>query len=91
MLGRPHDGRNMSLSSDCLDPSSSSRSESGLNLELQLGNAPGKPPAKNSAHAGRVARSSDVDWGMLSKGIVVTKEVSVTYTEEERIQRVIGF
>lgn len=86
VLGRSHNGRSMSLRSDCQDPNSDER---GLNLEL--GTAPGHPPCKNIAHAGRAGGNSSVDWGMMSKGIVVTKEVSVVYSEEERIQRVIGF
>lgn len=84
LLGRSKGG--MTLTSECRDGTNDD--EVGLNLEL--GNAPGRPPAKSSAQAGR-GENSSVDWGTMNKGIMVTKEVTVTYTEEERIQRVIGF
>lgn len=90
VLGRSNKG-GMTLSSECRDGSHGlNDDEVGLNLELELGNAPGRPPAKSSAQAGR-GETSGVDWGTMNKGIMVTKEVTVTYTEEERIQRVIGF
>lgn len=89
MMGRSNKSGNMSLASDSRDALGDSDDR---NLTLELGNAPGKKPAKSSAHAQRGDHGS-VDWGMLNsgKGIVVTKEVHVTYTEEERIERVIGF
>lgn len=88
VLGRSNKG-GMTLSSECRDGSHGTNDdEIGLNLEL--GTAPGRIPAKSSAQAGR-GETSSVDWGTMNKGIMVTKEVSVTYTEEERIQRVIGF
>lgn len=84
MLGRSRGG--MTLTSECRDTTNDDEVE----LNLELGNAPGRPPAKSSAQAGR-GEGGSVDWGMMNKGIMVTKEVTVTYTEEERIQRVIGF
>lgn len=84
MLGRSSlKGGNLSLRSESREPDYDDRN-------LELGSAPGSRPAKSSAHAGR-GENGSVDWRMLNEGIVVTKEVSVTYTEEERIQRVIGF
>lgn len=62
-------------------------------LGLELGDGP--RGVKSSAHAasghgGRHAHGG-LDSSMLNKGIVVTNEVTVTYTQEERIERIIGF
>lgn len=73
-------------------------------LSLELGDGP--RGVKSSAHAassgpcrgdrggaggGSRHMHDGVDSGMLNKGIVVTNEVTVTYTQEERIERIIGF
>lgn len=58
-------------------------------LGLELGDGP--RGVKSSAHAASGRRHGSVDTGMLKKGIVVTNEVTVTYTQEERIERIIGF
>lgn len=68
--------------------------EGELGLSLELGDGP--RGVKSSAHAASTPRrhgtaDSAVDAGMLNKGIVVTNEVTVTYTQEERIERIIGF
>lgn len=78
-----------------------SRSRKTGNLSLgsvaddnDLGIELGKDPrgASNSAHAEPGQRNnSSVDFGMLNKGIVVTNEVTITYTQEERIEKIIGF
>lgn len=67
-----------------------------LGLGLELGDGP--RGVKSSAHAASAPRprhgtadSAGLDAGMLNKGIVVTNEVTVTYTQEERIERIIGF
>lgn len=88
VLGRSNKG-GVTLNSECRDGSRGTNDDE-IRLNLELGTAPGRPPAKSSAQAER-GETSSVDWGTMNKGIMVTKEVTVTYTEEERIQRVIGF
>lgn len=90
VLGRSNKG-GMTLNSECRDGSHGTNDdEIELNLELELNKAPGRPAPKTHTQARR-GEGSSVDWGSMNKGIMVTKEVTVTYTEEERIQRVIGF
>lgn len=55
---------------------------------MELAN--GSSPPKASAHAGR-GQKGDVDWDMLNQGIVVTHEVEITYSQEEMIEKIIGF
>lgn len=87
VLGRSKGG--LTLTSDCRDGSNGTNDdEIGLNLEMGVN--PGRSAAKSSVQAGR-GENGSVDWGMMNQGIMVTKEVTVTYTEEERIERVIGF
>lgn len=62
--------------------------EAEMGLELGDG-ARGVKSSAHAAHGGR--RHGSVDARMLDKGIVVTNEVTVTYTQEERIERIIGF
>lgn len=45
---------------------------------------------KGRKRDGNGGRDSE-DCGMLNKGIVVTNEVTITYTQEQMIERIIGF
>lgn len=81
MISRSRKTGNMSLASVVED-------SDDLGIEL------GKDPrgATNSAHAApNHKHNSSIDFGMLNKGIVVTNEVTITYTQEERIEKIIGF
>lgn len=62
--------------------------DNDLSLELVKGSA--ARGGQSSAHAARRTNES-VESGLMTKGIIVTNEVTITYTQEERIERVIGF
>lgn len=61
------------------------------------GGVGGGRDAKKQHQRGASGRSRDAygpeseDLGMLTKGIVVTNEVTITYTQEEMIERIVGF
>lgn len=80
MLSRSRQSGQMSLNSTSEDHD--------LGMELVKGS--GARAGKSSARAER-QRNNSVESGMLTKGIVVTNEVTITYTQEERIERIIGF
>lgn len=71
-------------------PTSDSRglTDESEGLELGIG-----PPTRVHVESGKGhLRHSSSPWLQMGKdGIVVTKEVTLTVTQEERIERVIGF
>ncbi|KAF3768857.1 hypothetical protein M406DRAFT_71826 [Cryphonectria parasitica EP155] len=84
-------GRLSSFSTDVLTRSKT------RNMSLTSDDADYGWELTNSAFAARTGvrasptQEDNTDWGELNRAIVVTKEVHVEYSQEERIERIIGF